>query len=78
MVCSYMPESLADKCEDYVQEYGDEIIKLIVSMEMDPDQVCAALGLCSTLKASSPTMFGTIIFDSNFTSNIICFSIIYR
>ena len=73
MVCSYMPESIADKCEDYVQEYGDEIIKLIVSMEMDPDQVCAALGLCSTLKASSPTMFGTIIFDSNFTSNIICF-----
>merc|ERR1712038_1336552 len=48
MICSYMPESIADKCEDYVQTYGDEIITQIIQMEMDPDQVCSQLGLCST------------------------------
>ena len=48
MICAYMPESIAEPCEEYVQEYGDEIIKAIVEMEMDPDQVCAQLGLCST------------------------------
>ena len=48
MICSYMPETIAEKCEDYVQEYGDEIIKLIVDMEMDPDMICSALGLCTT------------------------------
>ena len=63
MICSYMPETIADKCEEYVQEYGDEIIKLIVEMEMDPDEICSALGLCTTIKSTSPTnniQFGII------------------
>ena len=47
MICAYMPESIAEPCEEYVQQYGDEIIKDIVEMEMDPDQVCAQIGLCS-------------------------------
>ena len=47
MICAYMPESIAEPCEKYVQQYGDEIIKDIVEMEMDPDQVCAQIGLCS-------------------------------
>ena len=50
MLCAYMPESIADKCEDYVQQYGDEIIRLIMEMEMDPDEICAELGLCSTMQ----------------------------
>jgi len=58
-----MPESLADKCEDYVYKYGDEIIKMIVELEMDPDQVCAALGLCSTVQATpAPIVSGIIIY----------------
>lgn len=57
MLCSYMPGTIADKCEDYVQTYGDEIIKLIVEMEMSPDEVCAELGLCPSDKSTSPAMF---------------------
>ncbi len=48
MLCSYMPEMVEDKCIDFVQEYGDEIIDLIIKAEMNPDQVCAALTLCSS------------------------------
>lgn len=48
MLCSYMPESIADKCIDFVQQYGDEIIDLIIRAEMNPDQVCAALTLCTS------------------------------
>ena len=62
MACSYMPKTIAEKCEDYVQEYGDEIIKLIVDMEMDPDMICSALGLCTTSqsKLSSFKMLDSI------------------
>jgi len=48
MVCAYMPESVADRCEDFVADYGDEIIRLIVEMELGPREVCAALTLCAT------------------------------
>ncbi len=27
MFCSYLPESLAEKCEKFVDDYGDEIIR---------------------------------------------------
>jgi len=56
MVCSYMPSSVADKCEDYVYKYGDEIIKMIVEMEMDPDEVCSELGLCSTIQSTTASI----------------------
>ena len=46
MVCAYMPDSVADRCEDFVAEYGDEIIRLIVEMELSPREVCTALTLC--------------------------------
>ena len=58
MICSYMPETIADKCEDYVQTYGDEIIRLIVEMEMEPAEVCAELGLCPNIQETSPVMIG--------------------
>merc|ERR1719157_258528 len=29
MLCSYMPETIEDKCIDLVQEYGDQIIEII-------------------------------------------------
>ena len=48
MVCSYMPEAVSDRCVDFVQEYGDEVIRLIVDLEMNPKLVCAALTLCET------------------------------
>ena len=47
MLCSYLPGTISDKCIDFVQTYGDEIIDLIVHEEMDPKQVCTALTLCA-------------------------------
>ena len=58
MLCSYMPETIADKCIDFVQEYGDEIVDLIIKAEMNPDQVCAAITLCT----SPYTTFGNNSF----------------
>lgn len=46
MVCSYLPESVADQCEEFVDNYGDEIIKLLTETELSPKEVCSALTLC--------------------------------
>jgi saposin len=51
MACSYMPESVAEQCEDFVEEYGDEIIKLVIEAELDPKEVCTALTLCGFVKS---------------------------
>ena len=50
MICSYMPETILDKCEEFVNTYADEIIQDIIEMEMNPDEVCASLGMCTTSK----------------------------
>jgi len=47
MICSYMPKTIFDKCEEFVNTYGDEIIQDIIEMEMNPDEVCASLGMCT-------------------------------
>lgn len=47
MVCSYMPETIAEKCEQFVDEYGDEIVELIINTELDPKVFCTELALCS-------------------------------
>ena len=47
MICSYIPgRSVAEKCEDFVQDYGDQIIEIIVSREIQPKEVCKELALC--------------------------------
>ena len=47
MVCSYIPgRSVAERCEDFVQDYGDKIIEIIVSWEVNPKQVCGEMSLC--------------------------------
>ena len=50
MICSYMPGTILDKCEEFVNTYGDEIIQDIIEMEMNPDEVCASLGMCTASK----------------------------
>ena len=80
MLCAYMPDSIADKCEDYVQQYGDEIIRLIMEMEMDPDEICAELGLCSTLQMpTSNILYGKIFPVKNtiFIGNVSIYNISY-
>ena len=72
MLCAYMPDSIADKCEDYVQQYGDEIIRLIMEMEMDPDEICAELGLCSTMQMpTSNILYGKNISSKKKTQSLL-------
>jgi saposin len=47
MLCSYMPFTIGDKCIDFVQEYGDQIIEIIIETELNPEQICGALTLCN-------------------------------
>merc|ERR1711887_474928 len=39
-VCSYLPGSIADKCEELVDQYGDKLIAALIKTEMDPKKVC--------------------------------------
>jgi len=46
-LCSYLPGSIADRCEKFVDQYGQAVIDALVHDELSPKQVCVvALGLC--------------------------------
>lgn len=45
-VCSVMPDTVKKQCEDFVNTYGKAILSLLLS-ELDPQEVCTTLGLCS-------------------------------
>ena len=45
-VCSYLPQSVADQCDDLVEKYGKGIIE-VLSRGVDPQEVCTILTLCS-------------------------------
>ena len=64
MLCSYMPRTVGDKCIDFVQEYGDKVVELIIEMEMNPEQVCSALTLCTSQYTTTVTTYGNIILLS--------------
>ena len=57
MMCAYLPESVAQKCEDFVNVYGDQVIELIIQSEMDPQEVCTELGVCD-----SPRIWGKLFW----------------
>ena len=38
-VCSYLPGSIGDKCEELVDKYGEKLIDALVKEEMDPKKV---------------------------------------
>ncbi|CAB3361640.1 Hypothetical predicted protein [Cloeon dipterum] len=44
-VCNYLPKSVSQKCNDFVNEYADLVIQLLVQ-SLEPKQVCQELGLC--------------------------------
>ncbi|CAB3995682.1 hypothetical protein BSL78_18317 [Paramuricea clavata] len=46
-VCSLLPSTIRSECDTFVEEYGPEILKLLLQ-ELQPDQICAELGLCSS------------------------------
>ena len=45
-VCNYLPKSVSSKCNDFVNEYADLVIQLLVQ-SLEPKQVCQELGLCN-------------------------------
>lgn len=44
-LCRYMPASIEDQCEKYVESYSELIIQFILK-NMTPEQICTELGLC--------------------------------
>ena len=51
-LCAHLPDTVADMCIDFVEQYGDEIFQLVMS-QVAPKAICSQLGLClpvSTLK----------------------------
>ena len=50
---SDLQETIGDKCIDLVQEYGDQIIEILLKEEFDPEQICAILTLCNVSATSS-------------------------
>ena len=38
-----MPGTIADKCEEFVDKYGQMVIDMIVQDELDPTEVCGSL-----------------------------------
>ncbi|XP_056018469.1 prosaposin-like [Ostrea edulis] len=49
MVCSKLPTTISKECSDFVNQYADLVINLLI-LEVDPKNVCTALKLCSSLK----------------------------
>ena len=45
-VCGVLPSPLDKSCKDFVNEYVSTIINMI-RQEVDPEQICSLLGLCS-------------------------------
>jgi len=52
-VCSYLPGTIGDKCEELVDKYGERLIDALVKEEMDPKKVCSELlPSCATKNSS--------------------------
>lgn len=51
-VCDLMPDTIKAECIQFVDEYGKVIIAML-EQQLDPKEVCTALGLCSSLVASN-------------------------
>ncbi|XP_061168001.1 uncharacterized protein LOC133176955 [Saccostrea echinata] len=46
MVCSKLPSTISKECSDFVNQYADLVINLLIN-EGDPKTVCTAIKLCS-------------------------------
>lgn len=49
-ICQSLPDTLKAECEMFVNQYGPTVIALLLQ-ELDPEQVCTKLGLCSGTQA---------------------------
>ena len=46
-----LPDAIAEPCEKFVDEFGDELIHLLMQAEFDPENACAAMNLCRRMPA---------------------------
>jgi len=53
-VCSYLPGSIGDTCEQLVDKYGDKLIAALIKEEMDPKKVCSSLLPSCSSQQSQP------------------------
>ena len=67
-VCNILPSSIKSECDDFIQEYTPEIIKLLEE-KLQPESLCKQIGLCSSVKVNK-SLFNA--FDVNITFNKNC------
>ncbi|XP_022087441.1 prosaposin-like [Acanthaster planci] len=48
-VCPLLPESLAEQCKGFLDLYGPVLLKLIADAELDPNDICKDVRLCSSI-----------------------------
>jgi len=46
-VCSILPSQYQSECDTLIQEYGQEIIQVLIN-KLSPQILCSTIGLCST------------------------------
>jgi len=54
-VCSYLPKTISQECNAFVDQYGPMVVKLLVN-DLAPGVVCKFIGLCSAKEV--PVNFG--------------------
>jgi len=62
-LCSYLPGSIADQCEAFVDKNGQRLIDALVKDDLDPAEVCTIeLNLCDGADLSAPPSTGNCDF----------------
>ena len=46
-VCDILPSSIKFECDDFIEEYTPQIIKLLEE-KLQPESLCKQIGLCSS------------------------------
>jgi len=71
-VCPYMPKSIRKDCTKLVDAYADEIIEMLIA-QLSPEEVCAALKLCSPKGAESKLFISSNLFFQNINYHHLIF-----
>ena len=58
-VCNILPSSIKSECDDFIEEYTPQIIKLLEE-KLQPESLCKQIGLCSSVKVSKQFFFNFI------------------
>ncbi|XP_053383474.1 uncharacterized protein LOC123564714 [Mercenaria mercenaria] len=63
-VCSLLPSTISAECNAFVKDYGPIVVQLILS-RFTPEQVCTAIGLCSSRQQTQWGTFVKILPEKN-------------